>query len=233
MDYSKWLGKGYETTPVERCGLYVSNHVGFLDTDVVAVASINQIGYVIAEWVKNIPFYGSMAQQAESLFLPRGDPEKTQGSIDKITERTAAIEQGRSNKRPVVIFPAGFCTNGTHTVRYKKGAFMGLNSVRPMILKYQSSHFMPNNAGIGELSMMTFLWCSFSPVVCEVTFLPVFTPNECLFSNMKPGQEKWEVYAQAVREVMSEFSGMPMNEHTYQDLKDYWALAGCKKAGHA
>ena len=110
---------------------------------------------------------------------------------------------------------------------------MGLNSVRPMILKYQSNLLMPNNAGIGELSMMTFLWCSFSPVLCEVTFLPVFTPNDHLFANMKAGQEKWEVYAQAVREVMCEFSGFPMNEHTYQDLKDYWELAGCKKAGHA
>jgi len=101
-----------------------------------------------------------------------------------------------------------------------------------MIIKYNTNHISPNNAGIGELSLMTFLWCSFAPIEAEVTFLPVFTPNEKLFAKAQPGQEKWEVFAQAVREAMSEYSGFPLNEHTYQDLKDYWELAGCKKAGH-
>ena len=68
--------------------------------------------------------------------MPRGDPNKTDEAIKRITERTFLIEEGKSNKRPIVIFPAGYCTNGTHTVKYKKGAFCGLNSVRPMILDY-------------------------------------------------------------------------------------------------
>ena len=176
----------------------VANHVSFFDPDVVATGFWGQISFVIAEWVKNTPLYGSFCVEFESEFVPRGDETKTNLAIEKITKRTKLIEEGKSQKRPLVIFPAGYCTNGTHTVKYKKGAFAGLNSCRPVILKYNSSHFSPNTAGISELSMLTFLWCSFTPTYVDVSVLPVFTPNEHLFEHGQ-GKEKWEKYMNAVR----------------------------------
>jgi hypothetical protein len=63
-----------------------------------------------------------------------------------------------------------------------------------------------------------------------VEFLPVFTPNEFMFKQGKPGMEKWEVYAECVRDIMSEYSGFPKNEQRYQDMRDYWDLVGFRKS---
>ena len=39
---------------------------------------------------------------------------------------------------------------------------------------------------------------------CEVIELPTFTPNEHLYSqHADKGKDKWQIYAWAVREVMS------------------------------
>lgn len=48
---------------------------------------------------------------------------------------------------------------------------------------------------------------------CEVTVLPDFTPNEFLFEkHREKGEERWEVYAWAVRDVI-------MKAGNFQDCK--------------
>ena len=46
------------------------------------------------------------------------------------------MEQGLYPK--LIIYAEGGTTNGTHIVKFKKGAFHGLNSVTPKVIEYNS-----------------------------------------------------------------------------------------------
>jgi hypothetical protein len=51
---------------------------------------------------------------------------------------------------------------------------------------------------------LVIMTMSYGWFTCTVKVLPPFTPNEYLFETHKDkGKERWEIYAWAVREVMS------------------------------
>lgn len=56
---------------------------------------------------------------------------------------------------------------------------------------------------------LILLACCLRPVIVEAKIFPVFTPNEYLFQKYGDGgqKQKWEIYADAVREVMCRESG--------------------------
>lgn len=57
---------------------------------------------------------------------------------------------------------------------------------------------------------------------CEVLALPPFKPNAYLLEHhRKEGQSDWEVFATAVREVMSRESGLPTIDCDVRDKVDY------------
>lgn len=66
FDYTKWLGKNYESLPEKRCGMFISNHVGFFDPEVILSAFWGQTAFVIADWVEKIPVYGDFCHEVES-----------------------------------------------------------------------------------------------------------------------------------------------------------------------
>ena len=41
---------------------------------------------------------------------------------------------------PLIIYPEGGTTNGTSLLKFKRGAFMGLTSIKPVIFKYSSDN---------------------------------------------------------------------------------------------
>ena len=48
---------------------------------------------------------------------------------------------------------------------------------------------------------------------CILHELPIFIPNDYLFqTHANKGNDKWEIYAWAVREIMANVGGFPKNE---------------------
>lgn len=229
FDYSKWLGKGYKTLELKKCGLYVANHVGYYDPDILAYATFSGMGFVAAEWTRDLPVVGKYFSWQEGYFVTRGEKSATQKTIDDWNLRTQKIEEGSSNKRPLCVFSEGYHQNGTHLSVFRKGAFEGLFSVRPAILRYSHNHIMPTCVALKELPLNILLFCSFTPIYCSVELMPVFTPNEHLF-RQDPGKEKWEVFAESVRSAMSEYSGFPKDNHRYVDMRAYWDSVGFRKS---
>jgi hypothetical protein len=90
---------------------------------------------------------------------------------------------------------------------FKKGAFAGLNTVEPVVMKYKWDRVSPTWEGIpfiAHASLMTM----YGTYACEVNVLPNFMPNDYLFETHKDkGNDKWEIYAWAVRDVMAKFGG--------------------------
>ena len=65
--------------------------------------------------------------------------------------------------------------------------------------------------------------CTLALSKFKVVSLPPFIPNAHLYSK-RPDSPKWEVFADAVREVMLERSGLRPSDATLPQVKDYIKL---------
>jgi hypothetical protein len=75
------------------------------------------------------------------------------------------------------------------------------------------------------LHMSTF---NFKVVIYE---LPPFVPNQTLFSQCQAnGKERWQVFADSVREVMSKATSIDLTSHHFREKEEYQVHLGYKKA---
>ncbi len=130
--------------------------------------------------------------------------EKTKALIE---ERQRLVEQG-TMFNPSVIFPEGTCSNNTSLLPFRKGAFLSLKTIMPLTIKYRWTEFQPCVDSVDE-SVAVPLWLStLSPAIAEVTVMPPFQPNEYLWkTHADKGNEKWEIFAWAVRDLMAKVGG--------------------------
>jgi hypothetical protein len=58
--------------------------------------------------------------------------------------------------------------------------------------------------------MLLLLFCMWTSATATLYQLPTFVPNEYLYqTHADKGKEKWEIYAWAIRDVMSKASKIP------------------------
>lgn len=109
---------------------------------------------------------------------------------------------------PFLIFAEGGTTNGSAMMKFKKGAFHSEKTVQPVFLKYSFGTLNPAFDTIPFLALLILTLSTPCGMCCEVNILPNFKPNEYLFETHKDkGQERWEVFAWAVRDVIMERGG--------------------------
>jgi len=107
-------------------------------------------------------------------------------------------------------------------VGFKKGAFAGLKTVQPIIVKYKWKSVAPTWEGIPFIQHTHILCSSFEGIEVELYRLPPFKPNDYLFETHKEqGKEKWEVFAWAVRQAMAEHGGFKLTDQTNYDKCQY------------
>jgi len=70
---------------------------------------------------------GTIADAVGCLFIDRGSEDQRKDMLDIIGERQYECEQDKYP--PLILYPEGGTTNGTHLINFKKGAFYGLRSV--------------------------------------------------------------------------------------------------------
>ena len=117
---------------------------------------------------------------------------------------------------PLVIYPEGGTSNGTHLLKFKKGAFAGLRSVQPIIIKYKNPVLINECCGYSLLAH-SIIYGSI-PGTCRVKQLPVFMPNDYFWQHhQRQGEEKWETYARVVREIMAEAGDFKISNKDVED----------------
>lgn len=131
----------------------------------------------------------------------------------------------------MVVYPEGGTTNGKFLVKFKKGAFVGLRSIKPILIKYESPTADFEGCIIPLYSNMTLcasnLFCSI-----KVTELPVFKPNEYFFKHhQQEGEERWETYARVIRLLMSKHGNLTLSDQTAEDKFEYKSLIYKGKKG--
>ena len=65
---------------------------------------------------------------------------------------------------------------------------------------------------------------------CTVRELPLFIPNDYLFeTHANKGNDRWEVYAWAIREIIAEVGGFEKSELPYRAKLQYETILGYRK----
>ena len=131
-------------------------------------------------------------------------------------ERQKLVEE-KGELPPLLIFPEGTCSNNTHLMKFRRGAFASLRQVIPCTLKYKVGMVHPAIESLTEAVTTIFLACSFSIIRAEVVVYPVFQPNDYLFEEHKEmGEEKWEIYAWACRDLLSKVGGFGKHDISFK-----------------
>lgn len=220
-DYSKWLGKDYKAP--EFYASSISNHSAWTDMFVMLIRT-GGVSFVAKESIRNVFLFGKVGIALNTIFVSRiSSTEDRENAVKMIQDRQTHIMEGKGKNVNLHIFPEGATTNNNYLIPFKRGVFTSLSPVLPIFVKYSSSYFNPAHDVIPMHYHFFVLLCQISNNL-EVTELPIFEPNDFLFTNHgTKGQEKWKVYADAVRDVMSEVSGLPTHEASLKQKNE------CKK----
>ena len=213
-DYSKWLGKDYDKPKYYASS--ISNHSAWTDLFIMLIRS-GGVSFVSKAAIKKVFLFGKVGMALNTIFFDRvGSKEEKDKIVDEITSRQKAIFENKGEGVNLHIFPEGATTNNSHLIPFKKGVFSALLPVRPIVVKYSSSYFNPAHDVMPmHIHFVVLLSQLFNKI--EVIQLPVFAPNDYLFkTHKKTDQEDWQVYAEAVRQCMSDVSGLPTSETTLQ-----------------
>lgn len=123
----------------------------------------------------------------------------------------------------MIIFAEGSTSNNTHLLKFKRGAFETLRSVQPVVMMYDSPVVHPGNQVFSDYWAIILMMCTLKFTRVNTMILPTFTPNDYLFEHHGDGvKPKWEIYADAVRDVMCQESGLKKSDQTYRELNSYW-----------
>jgi hypothetical protein len=143
-------------------------------------------------------------------------------------------------------------------LQFKRGAFAGGLAVKPCVLRFSYGTMSPSYDVTPFLPLVVMNLCLNCDIKVELLELPLFVPNDYLYRNhadkvdtklhnghspepklvdhgsdpnsQLPRQPlKWEIYAWAVREVMSQASGFIKNDQPYREKLHYEELLGFKK----
>lgn len=207
-DYSNYLGKDYKKTQQlpPKTSTIVTNHQTFFDSLVMIFWF--HCGFAAKIETKKVPILNDLIDNLQSVYISRGGTqEERDANINEIIKRQKMGEQD-TRFPPICIYPEGTQTNGSAILKFKKGAFVGLNTVKPVVMKYSWQDYNPAWEGMPFLSHSGLMYMFYKTYQLDIYELPEFKPNDYLFENHKNlGSEKWEIFAEAVRDVMAKQGG--------------------------
>jgi len=218
VDYTEYLGENYEKNA--KAVTNISNHTSWLDI-LLFMAKLSP-GFISKAPVREYPLVGYIARCLGCIFVKRAEKGDRNQVINQVIDKQNAINDGKDSSS-LLIFAEGTTSNGSSVLPFKKGAFLSNLPVKPYLI-------LLNN---GELSLamdvIEMLYHIFI-VICNPYFtvtlmhFPVFCPNEYLYSKSifaNEKKEKWEVYAEAVRDVMVKKGNLEKSDLTYEDKMAY------------
>lgn len=222
VDYSYYLGEGYKSRykDIKKTSTIVSNHSSWLDC--LILIYIVTPAFAPSSFFKTVPVFNKVCSVLDSIYINRGADEVSRANIVKtIVDRQNMIEE-TGKYAPFCMFVEGATTNGTHLLKFRRGAFIGEKRVTPMYFKYRVNSFSTAYDCIDflPLCIMNLCWAGLK---CDVNIMPDFEPNEYLFKkHAKKGGERWEIFAWAVRDVMAKTGEFEYSYLKLQEKVDYY-----------
>lgn len=175
------------------CCIISANHCSWIDI-IYFLTSPELPSFVSKASVKSFPCVGLIATAMQCIFIERTSDKD--GALKAIQRRQKILFQGFPK---LLVFPEGTTTNGTGLMPFKRGGFIELLPVQPIVIKYEQGSFSPCMEIVPMLAHVVMLTCQFSNsmTVCR---LPVVHPKQ----GWTP-----EEYAEHVRGIIAEFLKVP------------------------
>jgi lysophosphatidylcholine acyltransferase / lyso-PAF acetyltransferase len=141
-----------------------------------------------------IPFMGPLVRAIQPILVSREDSQNKILVIEEIKKRAAPD----SDWPQLLVFPEGTTTNRSCLITFKPGAFIPGLPVQPIVVQYTNKldTITWTWEGFKAFEVVFYTLCQFSNFM-EVTYLPVYVPNE---------QEKMDakLFARNVRSKIAE-----------------------------
>ncbi len=221
FDYTPYLGPGYdkgdENTIVSS---YIANHLSWLDV-LILIDDITP-GYISKADVKSYPCIGYIASCIGCIYVDRSDKNNRADIIKQVTERQISINS-KEEINQLLIFPEGTTTNNTGIIEFKQGAFLTKLNIKPYVIKCDPINKISLAMDVIEMLLHVFIVLCTPVHHVTVYSLPVFIPNEYLFKHSRYANEdkEWKVYAETMREIMCNASGLAKSNGNYQMKVEY------------
>lgn len=203
-------GDGPHTTAAPssyRAPILVANHSTLLDT--MYLASYHDFMAVGKAELLDLPLLGAYCRALQYIPVRRESANSRKEVAREIGRRSASAEDCWQT---LVIFPEATCTNGRSIIQFKLGAFVPAAPVQPMTLRYPYKHLMLDWVGTSTLHGLIIRAMLQVYNSMTVEYLPIHFPN---------AEERADitVYAQNVRESLANALGVPMTDHTFEDVQ--------------
>jgi len=129
-----------------------------------------------------------------------------------------------------MIFAEGGVSNGKNVSKFKRGAFVTLKPVKPMVMKYHWNNVQPDAMS----ETLPLIFSEWGLKSLTVTHLPTFAPNDYFYAEYAKTidghekMEKWEIYAHAVNEIIREEGGLGVNTQPTRCKLEYFKFIAGK-----
>jgi len=225
--YKKYLGPDYVIDYNKKFSSILCNHVSFVESYFCMYRYAT--GFIGKLSSSKIPTIKQMGIYNQTIYLDRTKEEDRKKTAERIAERQKGILNG-SILTNLSIYPEGTVTNGTHLIKFKRGAFMALLPLKPLVeLIDQNAECTLSTGALPMHWHMVLVSCY---LWNNVTFLdlPVVEPTEYMYQNYgKPDEEKWHTYMNVTKSIMSECSGLKETQDSFDEKLAYLSEIKGKK----
>ena len=215
--YKKYLGENYDFSQT-NFSLYISNHLGYLE--IAAYMKEYAVSLLITYELLRTPAIGGVMAELGSFFIDRENENSRKKALETLLQRQKDFYNKKSFIK-TLIFPEGTTTNGKYIANFKKGAFLALLPVKPLLVLYYDGFLCSTNRFYFFVRTVgTF------KITIKFAELPVIKPTDYMFEKYKNlGKEKWEIYAKVVNNIYSEIGGLKQTDIKYRDRVIYYKAA--------
>ena len=224
LDYQKYLGKNYESDESKiNIVSYITNHTSLLDC--ACYADRFPVCFISRSNIKNYPLIGFLACCCGCIFVDRESQDNRGQSLQKIIEKQKKLYEKKDFVN-ICFFSEGTTSNDLSILTFKKGAFYSNLPVKPCVIKFEAINSFSIAMDVIDLLYSVFLVMTLPYAEVTLYIMSSFQPNDYLYDvwgkdMINNGKEKWEVYAEAIRDVMSFGSDLPKSNGSYRMKKEY------------
>ena len=225
--YKKDLGPDYVVSYTEKFCTILCNHVSWVESYFCMYRYAS--GFIGKLTASKVPTIREMGIYNQTIYLDRKNPDDRKLTAEKIAKRQRDILAG-TNLTNLSIYPEGTITNGTHLIKFKRGAFMTLLPLKPMVeLVDQTSEFSLATGALPMHLHMVLACCYFWN---NDTFLdlPIIKPTDYMYEKYgKKDEEHWMTYMKITKSIMAECGGLKESEDSFEQKLEYLSIIKGKK----